>query len=173
MGKRWMKIVLTILVIAAILWGPALILRANPKILEWMLRPTQIKELSDTDQLRITNCIRPDSLKYVDGYRNGFQDPSWYYIFELDATDKAPGESDDAFVRRMIALDVDIYSRTHENDFELGADYFEYIDPKLLYSFDFEIKVTQVDYDYCHYAYIHYRVIDENTIQIALQCGFM
>ena len=164
--KKVFKILLRILLILLILY--LLLFAGLCLLLEFGFHPVQITRLGQTDRQRITDCTGislPSDVKYVDGWHIPGRDPSYLYIFDLDASQKAESETEDAYLRRVLQLSG--YSAAVDSNFSS----LQRALPDLDEHFRFMSEYQYVDPSQCHYAYIHYRVAG-NTIRFALQFGF-
>lgn len=132
-------------------------------------QPDQIKELDETHKQRITACTGvtlPSNAEFVEGWYLPSRDPAYIYVFDLDASQKSDDETVDEYLRNTLDLNVWYYSITGQALHTSGL-------AELGYPFLWTIEYQDVNYDECHYAYVHYYVIDENTIRFAFEFGFM
>ena len=162
------KILLILLSVLLVLW---LVLQLGlVLLLKFGFRPVRITKLDETHVQRITACTGvslPSNAKFVEGWHIPGRDPSDIYIFDLDASQKSEDETEDEYIRNTLHLNKCYY------DANTGQIIHSAQLTELGYEFSWTIKHLDVDFSQCEYAYIHYCVIDENTIRIAFEFGFM
>lgn len=153
-------------IIPVALFGPKLMSHLLTDVLEWMYQPIRYDSISqrEYDQIEEQFGINiPETAKFIQNFHFPFRDPTDIYIFEMDASNKGKKETFDAYFRRILSVDDQQYRFTTVSDED--SIFIRDLE-KVGLTYTNRISTVKADF-----TEIHYKVTDNNTIEVAFIIG--